>query len=268
MEAENIYLELTRKFNTERLRAILSGGQAVVMHRLAIMSKDGDWILREDEECVDHILHVLESYGAMYRFGAPLDLRWLSGGWSSHFEFKHQGIRVRTDFVTRPPRISSDKTAGLWRGKEASTIPFLGAAELIETKMTNREKDYVVIGELARIAEKLEDKLKYSRSARELIELAGKYPEKIAELKKQRPLLQTISEGLEKLEIALDAERRKMIHANEKRLSLYMSASEAWARAWPGLVRSLKGESLLRTHTRICDLARELLPTSVPGGLP
>jgi hypothetical protein len=38
----NIYLELTRKFNTGRGRAILAGGQAVVLHRLAIMSKDGD----------------------------------------------------------------------------------------------------------------------------------------------------------------------------------------------------------------------------------
>jgi len=42
----NIYVELTRQFNHGRLRAILAGGQAVVLHRLAIMSKDGDWILR------------------------------------------------------------------------------------------------------------------------------------------------------------------------------------------------------------------------------
>jgi hypothetical protein len=39
----NIYLELTRKFNRGRVRAILAGGQAVVLHRLAIMSKDGGW---------------------------------------------------------------------------------------------------------------------------------------------------------------------------------------------------------------------------------
>jgi len=31
----NIYLELTRKFNSGRVRAILAGGQAVVLHRLA-----------------------------------------------------------------------------------------------------------------------------------------------------------------------------------------------------------------------------------------
>ncbi|MEI8138991.1 MAG: hypothetical protein WCI03_03895 [bacterium] len=43
----NIYQELTQAFNAGRLRAILSSGQAVVMHRLAVMSKDGDWILGE-----------------------------------------------------------------------------------------------------------------------------------------------------------------------------------------------------------------------------
>ncbi len=51
----NIYLELTQKFNSGRLRAILGGGQAVVLHRLAIMSKDADWILREDQDTTDHV---------------------------------------------------------------------------------------------------------------------------------------------------------------------------------------------------------------------
>lgn len=45
---DNPYLELTEELNRGRLRALLSSGQAVVVHRLAIMSKDGDWILRED----------------------------------------------------------------------------------------------------------------------------------------------------------------------------------------------------------------------------
>ncbi len=71
----NIYLELTARFNRDRLHAIISSGQAVVLHRLAIMSKDGDWILREDDETMRHVLRVLGEQGAHYRFGAPLDLR-------------------------------------------------------------------------------------------------------------------------------------------------------------------------------------------------
>jgi hypothetical protein len=55
----NPYLELTEELNRGRLRALLSSGQAVVVHRLAIMSKDGDWILRQDGETVVHVLGVL-----------------------------------------------------------------------------------------------------------------------------------------------------------------------------------------------------------------
>ena len=113
---ENIYQELTRAFNAGRLRAILSSGQAVVMHRLAVMSKDGDWILREDSEALEHVLGVLEERGAHYRFGAPLDTRWLAGGWSSHFEF-------RGDFVTRPPRITPASLQALWVHAEGR-LPF------------------------------------------------------------------------------------------------------------------------------------------------
>src|SRR5690349_7678313 len=100
---ENPYLELTEELNRGRLRVLLSSGQAVVVHRLAVMSKDGDWILREDAEAATHALEVLSSHGARCRFGAPLDLRWLAGGWSSHLEFRRGPLRIRTDFVTRPP---------------------------------------------------------------------------------------------------------------------------------------------------------------------
>ena len=54
----NIYVKLTKEFNQGRLRAIICSGQAVVLHRLAIMSKDGDWIIREDEEAIRHIFIV------------------------------------------------------------------------------------------------------------------------------------------------------------------------------------------------------------------
>ena len=50
-----IYVDLTNQFNEGRLRAILSSGQAVVLHRLAMMSKDGDWIVREDKDALANI---------------------------------------------------------------------------------------------------------------------------------------------------------------------------------------------------------------------
>ena len=49
---DNPYVRLTHEFNEGRLRAVLASGQAVVLYRLAVMSKDGDWILREDDEAL------------------------------------------------------------------------------------------------------------------------------------------------------------------------------------------------------------------------
>jgi hypothetical protein len=59
----------------------------VVYYRVAIMSKEGDWIIHETPEACAVVLGELEACGARYRVAPPLDVRWLSGGWSSHFEF-------------------------------------------------------------------------------------------------------------------------------------------------------------------------------------
>ena len=136
----SVYLSLTRAFNEGALRAILSSGQAVVVHRLALMSKDGDWILRERPEALRYVLEVLEKRGARYRFGAPLDVRWMEGGWNSHLEFSPDRLRVRTDFVTRPPRLSSSDLIALWREVESSDLPVVDPRRLAELKKTNREK--------------------------------------------------------------------------------------------------------------------------------
>lgn len=219
----NIYVELTKQFNRGKLRTIICSGQAVVLHRLAVMSKDGDWIIREDEESLKHILGILAEYGARYRFGAPLDIRWMRGGWSSHFEFRYRKLRVRTDFFSRPPRLSQTDVERLWKEHESSDLPFVNVKYLAELKKTNREKDYVVIGELARLMKDPRDHLLYSRSARDIIRLAEEYPDLIMELASKRPLLSKYNEGRKKLEELLDAEKRTLIHANEERFVFFAS---------------------------------------------
>jgi hypothetical protein len=129
---DNPYIGLTQEFNQGRRRAILASGQAVVLYRLAIMSKDGDWILNEDAEALAHVLSVLARHGGRYRYGAPLDLRWLVHGWSSHFEFQEGGLRLRCDFVTRPPRVSPVALQDLWRAPVEKEVPVVSLPVLAE----------------------------------------------------------------------------------------------------------------------------------------
>lgn len=264
----SIYLELTRKLNRGLTRAILAGGQAVVLHRLAIMSKDGDWILREELDATRHVLSVLEEYGARYRFGAPLDVRWLAGGWSAHLEFQSAGLRVRTDFVTRPPRLDDATLRRVWQDADGQEIPFLGTIELVDTKKTNREKDYAVIGELARKMTTVESRFLCSRSARDLIALAERHPDVVHRAAEKRPALAAIAQGRETLEAALDAERRRLIRANEERLAKYIDAAKPWAALWPDLSRQLAGLTLSEAHKLMIGRAEAVLPRVVPGGWP
>jgi len=261
----SIYIELTEAFNRGRLRTVLSSGQAVVFHQLAIMSKDGDWILREDEEALRHVLSVLAQHRARHRFGAPFDLRWLRGGWSCHFEFTSGPLRVRTDFVTRPPRLPPAALAALWARAGREAFPVVGVRDLCELKKTNREKDYAVIGELARLLDNPRDQFLFSRSARDLTLLAAQYPELVRDLSSARPVLASVSQGADALESALDAERRRLIHANEDRLQNYLDAAAAWREAWPGIEAETEGLSLEDAHRAIVRRAENILPF-VPAG--
>jgi len=262
----NVYLDLTSEFNAGRTRAIISSGQAVVLHRLAIMSKDGDWILKEDEEALEHVLQTLARHGARYRLGAPLDLRWMRGGWSAHLQFSEGPLRVRTDFVTRPPRLSPQDLEGLWEEQEGGNPPLADLRRLAELKKTDREKDYAVIGELARLMPGTRDQLLYSRSARDLLDLVRKHPKAAAEIEASRPLLARAAEGREALETALDAERRSLMHANERRLDTYRRAAADWASTWTGLDREIAGLPLLEAHRIMVGRAQGALPFVPPKG--
>lgn len=262
----NIYLDLTTQFNKGRLRAILSSGQAVVLHRLAIMSKDGDWIIREDPEALKHILTILNDYGARYRFGAPFDSRWLEGGWSSHFEFMNEGMRIRTDFVSRPPRIPFERLATIWKEQESREFPFVDLPDLAELKKTNREKDYAIIGDLSRRMENVVERLRYSRSAREINERYRQTPDSVSLLMKERGIDPGTLRTVEALEMALDAERRRLIHENERRLAGYAAAAKEWSACWKEAERKTAGLPLSKAHQILVSLAEKLLPKTPESG--
>jgi hypothetical protein len=256
----NIYLELTQELNEGRLRSIICSGQAAVLHKLAVMSKDGDWILREDEEALSRVIAVLGRHGSHYRFGAPLDLRWMAEGWSSHFEFQRDLLRVRTDFFTRPPRLSSADLIRIWKEQENISPPFVGLRDLAELKKTNREKDYAVIGEIARLMPDITGQLLFSRSARDLLAIADTHLEHVGVLVKQRPLLGLLDQGLQAIEEALDAERRALIHANENRMRKYLEAARPWTEAWPDVAGKIKDMALGDAHRIVVQEAEGILP--------
>jgi hypothetical protein len=248
---ENVFFALTEELNREGRIAILGSGQAVVWHRLAIMSKDGDWILRESEAACGRVLSVLGGRGARYRPGAPLDPRWLAGGWSSHLElFDERARRVRCDFFSRPPRLSEERVAALFAAAEAP--PVVDVETLICMKQTQRAKDYAVIGELARRLPP-ERELELTTDPDRILELAPRFPGS-----RRRAALAALGGDRRAIVLAVAEEVDDLQQRDRERLVRYERAAKPFLSAVAALDRG--DLALPEGHARLVELAERLLP--------
>jgi hypothetical protein len=250
----NLYFDLTRELNAEGPIAALASGQAVVYYRLAIMSKDGDWILRETPEACHRVLDVLARHGARYRPGAPLDIRWLSAGWSSHFEFfDPMGRRIRCDFVTRPPRVPPAELAALFAPSAEPTL-VVPIEPLILMKQTQRAKDYPVIGELARRLPP-EREVELTTDPDRVLALASLHG-----LGSRRRAVQAALERQPRdavvVELAREADR--MQTEDRARLERFRAASQPFLREFREI--GIAALDLPEAHQRVVELAERTLP--------
>ncbi len=255
----NVYFDLTREFNAAGPVAALASGQAVVYYRIAIMSKDGDWILRETPAACRRVLDVLEAHGARYRPCAPLDVRWLAGGWSSHFEFSDErGRRVRCDFVSRPPRVAETAVAALFEPRttnagDDSGILVVDLDSLLRMKQTQRAKDYAVIGELARLLPP-EGEIAYTTDPDRILALA-----EAVGVSPARPSVRAATEhrGRAAVVALLAAEIDELQQRDRRRVASYQLAArddlEEWHRA------GLAARPLAEAHAAACELAERWL---------
>jgi hypothetical protein len=184
----------------------------------------------------------------------------LRGGWSSHLEFQQGAVRVRTDFFTRPPRISSEDLEELWRDQEGKDPPFTGPRILLEIKKTAREKDWPFVGELARLLNDPKDQMRCSRSAHDLIALDAAHPALALQLSAERPALQAVPAGLQALREALDRERREAMDADDRRIRSYIAAASGLEQAWPEVRSLTAGRPLPEAHSILVDWAERCLP--------
>jgi hypothetical protein len=258
--AENVYFELTRVFNERGPIVALSSGQAVVYYRVAIMSKDGDWVIRETAEACARVLDVLARRRASYRPGAPLDPRWLAGGWSSHFEYSDErGRRVRCDFFSRPPRISATVIDGLFASARDPLL-VVDVESLIRMKQTQRAKDYAVIGELAARLPPAQELLVTTDPDR-LLTLAPQAGPTV-----QRPAVRAAVDGdRDGVVVALAREQDAQRRSDAARMEAYAAAAGRYLDAFSRVTAAER--RLPHAHAQVIGLAEHLLPATItlPG---
>ena len=257
--SRTLYFDLTREFNAPGTIAVLASGQAAVFHRIAIMSKDGDWIIRETPEACQRILSVLAEHGARYRLSAPLDPRWLAGGWSSHFSYdiaipgSPYPYAVKCDFVGHPPRIADPTELFRSHAGEAN-MPVVTHEQLILLKRTDRRKDYVVIGEAARQLPAHRE-IEFSLDPDRIIELAPTYG-----TASTRPCVRAALRGEDRrtIRIAIDDEIDQFMQANIARMRPYREAASTYAREF--IKARIHTLPLLEGHALAVAIAKRWLP--------
>ena len=131
-----------------KVRYILLGGQAVVAYGAAQFTRDADFWIQPTQANVRRLRNAMRELGASSRFLPPLELKWLAKGHGVHFSFTVQGRRYHLDFLGKPPRVLGfmqarhDATTVPWHGLE---IKVLDIPRLVQTKKTDRDKDYLAI---------------------------------------------------------------------------------------------------------------------------
>jgi hypothetical protein len=250
----NAYFDLTQELNAEGPIVALASGQAVVYYQVTMMSKDGDWIIQETPEACRRALDVLARHGARYRSGAPLDVRWLAGGWSSHFEFSDlQGRRIRCDFLSRPPRVRSEEVRALFAAPVDRPL-VVGIEPLIRMKQTQRAKDYPIIGELARLLPP-EKEIEVTTDPDRILALAPAYGQGSNRLPVKAALA---SPAREDVVVELARETDRLQQKDRARLDKYRQASEVFLREFQAA--KVGDLELPEAHDRICELAGRWLP--------
>lgn len=267
---KNPYQQLQHEFVSAGAKVLLSSGQACVAYGIAAFSKDGDWVIEESDISCRAVLSVLERKGADYRLGAPLDIRWLAKGWTSHFEYMDGDLRVRTDFCSRPPRIDDIKR--LWADAvQKSGISVVDAQSLIRLKSSRRSRDYIAIGALA---EELgingnipELALEYLQDYAPLAKAVQRWPEAAARCDREavRLLLQEASR--DDVVNSLARERDRMMEADEKRIQRMLRASAGYQDAFFALKKSWnqQGTKLSQQHADLCVAAAPLQEENPDG---
>jgi len=261
---ENPYFALHKEFKAAGANVLLSSGQACVLLGIAAFSKDGDWIVREDTQSCSAILRVLATRKAVYRLGAPLDIRFLTQGWSSHFEFFTDGLRVRTDFVSRPPRIPDP--SNLWaRAASKDEIDLVAVEDVIKLKQTRRPRDYAVIGALAEVCGFNEHVPSLALSYLQDYDLLRKAVEQWHEeaQRSDRDAVKKIVSGAPRRDvvIALALEQDENVEEDNRRIALYKDAMFSYQRVFAELSShwKIRGTPLSDQHRELIALAENHL---------
>jgi len=209
----------------------LIGGQACIIYGAAEFSRDSDFVVLSTRENLEHLNKALKALKAKLIYVPPLEMDYLELGHACHFRCGAKDIKgLRVDIIARLR--GCEKFDKLWRRKKrvllknGSTINIIGLRDLVQSKKTQRDKDWLMLKRLVENDILLNEQnpsdshikwwFRECRSADLLVKLSKKYPKIAKDCTRDRPLLaSSIAPDIKKLNLQLHEEeleeRRKDI---------------------------------------------------------
>lgn len=218
----NPILKVLSTFKKYRVKALLIGGQACIIYGAAEFSRDSDFIVLCDNDNLGRLKEALNALKAELIYVPPPGADYLERGHACHFRCRAKDVRnLRVDVISKLRGCESfDK---LWERRKTvllkggSAIDVIGLYDLVQSKKTQRDKDWLMLKRLVEndiILNKGNPsgaRVKWwfleSRNPDSLIRLAREHPEIVKKCADRRSLLlSAVNTDTQKLGLQLSEE--------------------------------------------------------------
>lgn len=204
----NPILKVLSIFKTHEVRCLLIGGQACIIYGAIEFSRDSDFVILAVPENIGRLKKAMTTLDARSVYVPDFQMKYLRRGHACHFRCEAEdvkGLRIDILSVLRGCAPFDE----LWKRRKTvavkgeTAIEVIGLSDLVRSKKTQRDKDWLMIKRLVEndmalnkdnpSDAKIKWWLKESRTPEHLIPLAQKYPDKTKKMVPERPLLEYVS---------------------------------------------------------------------------
>jgi len=218
----NPILKVLSTFKKHRVKCLLIGGQACIIYGAAEFSRDSDFVVLCDNDNLERLKEALDALKAGLIYVPPLEADYLERGHACHFRCKSKDVQnLRIDVISKLRGCKPFDQ--LWKRKKTvslkarGAIDVIGLEDLVQSKKTQRDKDWLMLKRLVEgdiILNKNnppDERVRWwfleSRNPDTLVRLAKEYSEIIKECVTRRPLLSSaVNVDMQKLNSQLHEE--------------------------------------------------------------
>lgn len=219
----NPILKVLSTFKKHNVKCLLIGGQACIIYGAAEFSRDSDFVILCNNENLQQLKKALNVLKAKLIYVPPLEVSYLERGHACHFRCKEKFVEnLRIDVISKLRGCEPFEKLWVRRNKvtlkkDGIVIDVIGLRDLVKSKKTQRDKDWLMLKRLVEddiVLNKVhpsDDQVRWwlleSRNPDSLIMLAGKYLKIAKECLSNRPLLSSaINSNTQKLNLKLHEE--------------------------------------------------------------